>query len=106
MAGPAAVRRLLDALALPQVFGAALDTGHLLDDGSDPAEVLGGWGPDLVEVQMRGAGSAPPSPGLPLDAWLARLGRAPAAVVVEHRGEIAVRDLERLVARLRDLLAG
>lgn len=105
-AGTEAVARLLAALALPEVFGAALDTGHLLDDRRDPGEVLASWGPEVEELQLRGPASVAPGPDLPLEAWLARLARPPAVLVVEHRAAIGSAELDALVERLRRLIAG
>lgn len=91
--------RLLAALPA-DVYGVALDTGHLLDGGRDPARVVAEWPAALDELQLRGAASAPPGPERTLADWLA-LGRA-AAVVVEHApGRLSPRGVEELVARLR-----
>jgi hypothetical protein len=98
---PDELARLLAALP-GDVYGAALDTGHLLDGGRDPARVVARWPGALDELQLRGPGSSPPADGRSLREWCALRAPAPAAVVVEHApGRISPRGVEQLVARLR-----
>lgn len=102
MTGAGCIRDLLDALGEPDVFGAALDTGHIQDDGDDPGAVLAAWGRDLDEVQLRGPGSRPPAPDVPVTRWLAGLVSPPAVVAIEHRAPIGEAEAAALVAGLRD----
>ncbi|MEM7310677.1 MAG: TIM barrel protein [Planctomycetota bacterium] len=98
---PAAVAGLLRELDQPDVFGAALDTGHLLDAGLDPARIVGGWDSPVEELQLRGPRGAPPPVDARTLAWLHAPTREPAVVAVEHRQPINVVALERLVELLR-----
>ncbi len=101
MTEPEELERLLDDLEAPEVFAAALDTGHLLDAGRDPLVVLQGFARPVEELQLRGAGSRPPPLDAPFQRWLAALERPPAVVCVEHHGTVAARELQALVAALR-----
>lgn len=103
-AGPSAVARLLDEAGEPDVLGTLLDTGHLLDDGLDPAEVIASWPHAVDAVQLRGPVGAPPGPDDPVEAWV-RAAVAPAVVSVEHRVAIAPDDLPPLLGRIRAALA-
>ncbi len=99
--GPEPIAELLAELG-PH-FGAALDTGHLLDGGLDPGEVFARFPGPVHEVQARGAGSTPPD-GAPLAAWLARLAEPPEVVCVEHGGVLRRVALDPLVDRIRAAL--
>jgi hypothetical protein len=101
MTAPEDLRRLLEALDAPDVFAAALDSGHLLDAGLDPLEVLGAWRPPLAELQLRGPGSAPPGPDLPLERWLAAAPPSLEVVAVEHGAPQPPAEVEALVQRVR-----
>ena len=101
MSSPAAVAELLRALAAPEIFAAALDSGHLWDAGLDPAAVLERFEPPLEELQLRGPDSAPPPADLPLRDWLLRARSRPSIVCIEHRTALAEPALARLIAHLR-----
>lgn len=105
MTDPAEVERLLHALEAPDVFGGALDSGHLLDGGRDPERELARWNAPLDELQLRGPDGGPPPRDVPLARWLAACRTRPEVVCVEHRSEQTEAELERLVAHLRDELA-
>jgi Xylose isomerase-like TIM barrel len=103
------IGRLLAALAAPDVFGTALDTGHILDDGHDVERYLARWKHPVDELQLRGAGSTPPALDAPVRRWLAALRArelsvphaSPSAIVVEHRAPIALDEFERWIERMR-----
>jgi sugar phosphate isomerase/epimerase len=98
---PGEFARLLAGLPA-DVFGLALDTGHLMDGGRDPARVLAAWPGAVEELQLRGRDSAPPDDGRTLAHWRALRADAPAAIVVEHApGRLSPRGVRELVARLR-----
>lgn len=100
-ADPTEVARLL-ALLPADVYGLALDVGHLLDAGRDPARVLAGLASPVEELQLRGPASDPPADGRTLAQWAALGRRAPEAIVVEHAaGRLTPQGVERLAARLR-----
>lgn len=101
---PAEVRDLLRALASPDVFGAALDTGHMLDGGLDPAAELSAFDGLLEEVQLKGPLSAAPGPELPLRRWLSAPGAPPALLAVEHREVIGRERFDEVVAGVLDAL--
>jgi hypothetical protein len=91
--------RLLAALPA-DVYGLALDTGHLLDGGHAPARVLAAPPCAVEELQLRGARSALPRAEDAL-AWLAALARPPAALVVEHAAGPDAAQVSALVRALR-----
>lgn len=101
---PSEVRDLLAAVAAPDVLGAALDTGHMLDGGLDPGDELAAWDGALDELQLKGPLSAAPGPELPLPRWLGAFRSPPGLLVVEHREEIAVARLEQVVAGVLEAL--
>ena len=95
MSSPEAIAELLDRLDAPEVFGAVLDTGHLVDAGLDPARVLEAFPGHVDEVQLKGAASSVPRLGPELDAWIAAAPRS-AALVVEHRARCTVDEVRAL----------
>ncbi len=105
MTKPAEIFRLLEELDAPDVYATAVDTGHLLDAGSDPAETLAQWSAPLEELQLRGPDGAPPGRGDPLERWLDAAGARPPVVCVEHRGSIDAAGFTELIARLRTTIA-
>ena len=105
MTGAEELARLFDELDAPDVFRAALDTGHILDDGLDPAGYFKAWRHPVEEIQLRGPNSAPPAPGEPLRDWLGALPALPAVVCVEHTEAIDRDRLTELVRSLRRELA-
>lgn len=104
MTAPEAIDRLLDEVGAPDVLGRAVDTGHLLDDGLDPAEILRGRAAE--ELQLRGPGSTPPSADLPVRRWLEALPARPAIVAVEHHEPTGTAELELLLRTLRGAVQG
>jgi sugar phosphate isomerase/epimerase len=100
MTGAEDLGRLFDELDAPDVFRTALDTGHILDDGLDPADYFKRWRHPVEEIQLRGPSSAPPAPDAPLRDWLGALPALPAVVCVEHREPI---DRDRLTELVRSL---
>ncbi len=104
MTDPDEIAALLDELGQPEIFGTAIDTGHLIDGGGDPSDILARWPHRIDEIQLRGAGSRPPAPDLPIDDWLKLPTPPPATVVVEHGLPIDPGDLGILVGRLRRAL--
>jgi sugar phosphate isomerase/epimerase len=105
MTDPFEFAGLIDALDAPDVFGTVLDTGHLLDAGADPVEVLSNWRHPVDELQLRGPGSTPPADDLELGELLDALPRPPAVVAVEYREPLDEAGVERLAARLAGELA-
>jgi sugar phosphate isomerase/epimerase len=105
MTDPEELASLLDTLDAPDVFGAAIDTGHLLDAGREPEAFLDAWGLPVEEFQLRGPGSTPP-PAEPIGRWLAALDAPPAVVAVEHREPVAEDALDDLVHRIATALTG
>jgi hypothetical protein len=101
MTAPEEIDRLLDAIGAPDVLGVAMDTGHLLDDGLDPLTVLADRRRAVGELQLRGPGSTPPSPALPVRRWLEALPALPGVVTVEHREPVPTTDLEHLLRAVR-----
>ena len=98
------IERLLDALDAPDVFATLIDTGHLRDDGLDPASFLAAWRHPVDEIQLKDADSRPPSPDAPVAEWLAASRSRPAVVAVEHRRPIHPADLGPLIDHLRSQL--
>jgi len=101
MTSPDEIARLLDELAAPDVFTTAIDTGHLLDAGSDPAAILRRWELPLEELQLRGNDGAPPGRDDPVEQWLGAAASRPRIVCMEHPRPIALADFEALLARVR-----
>jgi len=101
MTDPGEIERLLDDLASPDVFGLALDTGHALDGGHEVDRWLEAWRHPVDELQLRGPGSAPPPPDVPLARWISRLRAPPAVVCVEHGVAIGREVFAELASRLR-----
>jgi sugar phosphate isomerase/epimerase len=95
--------RLLAALPA-DVYGLALDTGHLLDGGRDPARVLAAPPAAVEELQLRGRSGAPPDAELAAS-WLRTPDLKPLALVVEHAPGIAAAEVAALAAALRRALA-
>ena len=91
--------RLLAALPA-DVFGLALDTGHLLDGGRDPARVLAAPPAPVEELQLRGRSGAPPASD-EAAGWLRTPGLRPRTLVVEHAPGIAAAEVAALTAALR-----
>jgi hypothetical protein len=104
MTGAEELARLFDELDAPDVFRAALDTGHILDDGLDPAAYFEAWRHPVEEIQLRGPNSTPPAPGAPLHGWLGALPALPAVVCVEHRDPIDRDRFSELARSLRTAL--
>ena len=100
LATPEEHSALLDDLRQPDVFGAAFDTGHLVDGGYDPREVVAACAHPVDQVQLRG-----PRSTLPRNVDLAvleLLRRVDVAVVSCEHAERVVGDAVRvLVAEVR-----
>jgi endonuclease IV len=97
--------RLHEALAATDVFGCALDTGHMLDAGEDPERVIAGWQLPIEELQLRGRDGAPPGQGDSLERWIGACRRRPAVVCIEaKRAADSPAELDALLARVRAAL--
>ena len=101
LTAPMVLARLLEEIQSPDVYGSAIDTGHVIDSGRDVDEYLERWPRRVEELQLKGKGSSPPEPDMPLARWLRRLEGAPDVVCLEHRLPIEPADLEKLLAHLR-----
>jgi sugar phosphate isomerase/epimerase len=104
MTDAAEIGLLIDQLAAPDVFGAVLDTGHLLDDGFDLVSFFRSSRCPVDEIHVKGSGSYPPPPDIELAGLLAALGSPPAVVTVEHRHPTRPAALRELVQNLRTTL--
>lgn len=90
---------LLSELDAPDVFGPALDTGHLLDAERDPGAVVARYLPALEQLQLRGADSTAPGD---LDlTFLESVGSGVRVVSIEHAERIAADAARALVTRVR-----
>ncbi|TAJ24778.1 MAG: hypothetical protein EPO68_01020 [Planctomycetota bacterium] len=97
--------RLHGELAAPDVFGSALDTGHMLDAGEDPERLLAAWPLPIEELQLRGRDGAPPAAGDPLERWIRACRTRPAVVCIESkRAAASAAELSALLARVRSAL--
>jgi len=98
--------RLHEALAAPEVFGSALDTGHMLDAGEDPERVIAEWPLPIEELQLRGRDGSAPSPSDPLERWIRACRARPTVVCIEaKRPAASAAELDALLARVRTALA-
>jgi hypothetical protein len=97
---PNDVVRLLKTLNQPQVFALALDTGHLLDSSFELDQFFRHWDFPIRELQLKGKGSSPPDPTLPLARWLQSLPQLPDVLCVEHRQPVSLENFDQLVAWL------
>jgi sugar phosphate isomerase/epimerase len=94
--------RLHAELAAPDVYGAALDTGHMLDAGEDPQRVIAAWPLPIEELQLRGRGGTPPALDAPFEAWALALRAIPSVVCIETRTAApSSTELAVLLARVR-----
>jgi Xylose isomerase-like TIM barrel len=94
--------RLHAALDAPDVFGSALDTGHMLDAGEDPEGVLAEWPLPVEELQLRGRDGSAPGPSDPLERWIRACRARPAVVCIESKRPAAsTPQLRALLARVR-----
>jgi sugar phosphate isomerase/epimerase len=104
MTDAAEIGLLIDQLAAPDVFGAVLDTGHLLDDEIDPVSFFRSSRCPVDEIHLKGSGSHPPPPDVDLAGLLAALDSPPAIVSVEHAQPTRPGALRELVENLRATL--
>lgn len=105
---PDEIDELLARLGHPDVFGTVVDTGHLLDDGLDPAAFLRGWPHRIDVLQLKERGSRAPRPDTPVASWLEALrsrrdSRVP-WVSVEHREVLDAPEVERVRVRVEAAL--
>lgn len=91
-------------LAAADVFGSALDTGHMLDAGEDPERVIAAWPLPIEELQLRGRDGAPPLPSDPLERWIRACRAQPAVVCIEAKRAAPPAELDALLARVRAVL--
>ncbi len=105
MSSPELVAELLLALDDSEVFAAALDTGHLLDDGRDPVQVLNAWSHPLDEVQIRALGGVAPRPDAAVEAWVSAAVPRTDVICIEHYGNLARIDAVALIERVRSALS-
>lgn len=101
LTAPMVLARLLDEIESPDVFGCAIDTGHVIDSGREVVEYLERWPRKVDELQLKDKGSSPPGLDLPLAKWLRRLKAPPEVVCVEHRLPIEAGELGKLLEHLR-----
>jgi len=101
LTAPMVLARLLDEIESPDVYGSAIDTGHVIDSGREVEEYLERWPRKVEELQLKGKGSSPPDVDVPLAKWLGKLKGAPDVVCVEHRLPIEPDELGKLIAHLR-----
>jgi sugar phosphate isomerase/epimerase len=99
---PEAIGQLIETLDCPDALSMVLDTGHLLDSGWDLDEFFTHWKRPVVELQLKGRDSAPPSPSSPVARWLRSLPQMPDVISIEHRQPITPQRGEDLVRALRD----
>ena len=101
---PEEIDALLVRLARPDVFGTVVDTGHLLEDGRDPARFLRDW-PHRVDVlQLKERASRAPDDRTPLAEWLAAARDHDPWVSVEHREVLDLAEVRRVQARVEAAL--
>lgn len=98
---PEAIAQLIETLDCPDTLSMILDTGHLLDSGWDLDEFFTHWKRPVVELQLKGRDSAPPSPSSPVARWLRSLPQIPEVISIEHRQPITPQRGEDLVHVLR-----
>lgn len=101
LTAPMVLARLLEEIGSPDVYGSAIDTGHVIDSGREVDEYLARWPGRVEELQLKGKGSSPPEADMPLARWLRKLKGAPDVVCVEHRLAIGPEELGKLLAHLR-----
>lgn len=101
LTAPMVLARLLDEIESPDVYGSAIDTGHVIDSGREVGEYLERWPRKVDELQLKGKGSSPPEHDMPLSKWLAKLKAAPEVVCVEHRLPIEAAEFGKVLAHLR-----
>jgi len=101
LTAPMVLARLLEEIGSPDVYGSAIDTGHVVDSGRDVEEYLERWPGRVEELQLKGKGSSPPDADVPLARWLRKLKGAPDVLCLEHRLPIEAPQLEKLLAHLR-----
>jgi len=106
LTAPMVLARLLDEIESPDVYGSAIDTGHVIDSGREVEEYLERWPRRVEELQLKGKGSSPPELDVPLAKWLGKLKGAVDVVCVEHRLPIEPGELGKLLAHLRGELRG
>lgn len=101
LTAPMVLARLLEEIESPDVFGSAIDTGHVIDSGRDVGEYLERWPRKVEELQLKSKGSSPPEADVPLAQWLRSMKSAPEVVCVEHRLPIEPAELGKLLEHLR-----
>jgi sugar phosphate isomerase/epimerase len=101
LTAPMVLSRLLEEIESPDVFGSAIDTGHVVDSGRDVGEYLERWPREIKELQLKSKGSSPPESDVPLSSWLKKMKNVPEVVCVEHRLPIEPACFARLVGHLR-----
>jgi len=101
LTAPILLARLLEEIGSPDVYGSAIDTGHVVDSGREVDEYLERWPRRIEELQLKGKGSSPPEADIPLSNWLHKLKGAPDVVCVEHRLPIEAQEFGKLLAHLR-----
>ncbi len=101
LTAPMVLARLLEEIGSPDVFGSAIDTGHVIDSGREVDEYLERWPRAVEELQLKGKGSSPPEHDVPLARWLRKLKAVPDVVCVEHRLPIEAEELGKLLEHLR-----
>jgi sugar phosphate isomerase/epimerase len=104
LTAPMVLARLLDEIESPDVYGSAIDTGHVIDSGREVGEYLERWPRKVEELQLKGKGSSAPEHDVPLAKWLQRLKAVPEVVCIEHRLPIEPAELGKLLAHLRSEL--
>jgi sugar phosphate isomerase/epimerase len=101
LTAPMVLARLLEEIGSPDVFGSAIDTGHVIDSGREVDEYLERWPSRVEELQLKGKGSSPPQADMPPARWLRKLKGAPDVVCVEHRLRIEAQEFGKLLEHLR-----
>ncbi|MBK7644670.1 MAG: sugar phosphate isomerase/epimerase [Planctomycetes bacterium] len=104
LTAPMVLVRLLEEIESPDVYGSAIDTGHVIDSGREVDEYLERWPRVVEELQLKDKGSAPPDGEVPLAKWLRKLKALPEVVCVEHKLPIEPDELGKLVEHLRSEL--
>jgi hypothetical protein len=102
---PADVLAVLDRLTRSDLFGLALDTGHLLDQlPSSPADPEAALSAQIEtcagrcnELQLRGAASTLPHRDWPFAKWFALLSPILEVVTLEHRCPPDAADTDALI---------